>query len=391
MELKELVESLQAELKTLREKAERPQDGILKDVLKQVEASMEAKMKEFRTKTMEFNADDMSVKEGVSEYGKRFKGLGDFLLNCREKSPLCLTEKTTMTEGTNAQGGYTVPTEQSSEIIRLIHDDNVIPALARNFPMSTWKRTFPKQLTAVSVAWTDEGATKSKSKPTFGQLTQTAKKLAVIVKMTDELLEDNSVEMANFVREIVAEAMGDEIDRVGLVGNTGAGDPFMGVLYATGVNSVSMAGASLAGDDIIDLFQAVKVAARKRGTLVTSTMGETLMMKLKDQQGQYLWSPPQGDVPARIWNKPYVVSDQIPTTLGTGAQTAMLFGDFSKYFFYSIRKGMTVKVSQDAADWVDAALDSAFTQDETWTRWVIRMSLDVALATAFSKILVNGN
>jgi HK97 family phage major capsid protein len=388
--LREVVEAIQAEVKILREKSERPQDAILQDVTKQVMASLEQKMKDYREQSsMKFDIGQLNVdpESGVSEYGKRFNGLCDFLVKCREKSPL--VAKSTMTEGTDAQGGYTVPTEQSSEIIKLIKEENVLPGLARNFPMKTWKRTFPKQLTQVTVTWTGEGVTKSKSKPTFGQLTQTAKKLAVIVKMTDELLDDTSVEMQAFVREVVAYAMGQEIDRVGFVGNTGGGDPFDGVLYATGVNAVTMGGASITGDDIIDLIQAVPAAARIRGTLVTSTAGETLMMKLKDTQGQYLWSPPNMGVPARIWNKPYKVSDQIPTNLGAGTdETAMLFGDWKRYFFHSIRKGLTVKVSQEAADWVDSALDSAFTQDETWVRFVLRLSEDVALANAFSKMQV---
>ena len=298
-------------------------------------------------------------------------------------------EKTIMSEGTPAQGGYTVPVEYGNEIIKLERAGSILRQLARNFPMASLTRLLPRQLTNVVVTWTEEGAVKTETKPTFGQLTQTAKKLAAIVKMTDELLEDNSVDLDQFIMELIADAMGLEEDRVGFAGNTGAGDPFMGVLYAVGVNVATMTGATVTFDDLVDLIMALNAKYREGATLVTSTTGLQVLMKIKDAQGRYIWQVPGlGQVPM-IWTYPYKISDQLPVNLGVGTnETPILFGNWNKHFFVSDRGGYEVFSSKSASDWVAGALTSAFTQYETWSRFKKRMSLDVALPAAFSRITI---
>lgn len=396
MELtKQQVDEIQSLVKILREQSEKNNpDAIIKEVTERVTKELSAKLHPEPEQKMVFDVsaskevnDLIGVgADGKSEYGKRFSSLGDFVGKALAHSNELIKLKT-MTEGTNSAGGYLVPVEQATEIIKLLTNESVLVSLARNIPMKSKTRTFPSQATGVTVTWTDEHTFKTPSNPTFGQLTQTAKTLAVIVKMTDELIEDETAGVQQFVREIIAEAMANEVDRVGFVGNAGGSDPFNGIEYASGVNSVSMAGASLTGDDIIDLIQAVPAKARGKSTLVTSTTGETLVFKLKDSNGQYIWSAPTNGAPARIWGKPYKVTDNIPSNLNGGSYTLFVCGDF-RNFFYSPRNAMSMYASRDASDWVSGALESAFMMDETWTRWSQRMSLDVANGDAFSKMYV---
>lgn len=296
------------------------------------------------------------------------------------------TEGLIMTEGTPAQGGYAVPVEYGNAIIRLEQAASILRRLARPFPMGSLTRRLPRQLTNVVVSWVDEAAVKPLTKPTLEPLTQTAKKMAAVVKFTDELLEDNNVDIDQFIMELIAEAMGLEEDRVGFAGNTGVGDPFMGVLYAAGVTVATMAGANLTFDDLVDQIMALNAAYRAGATLVMSTMALQVIMKIKDAQGRYIWQVPgEGQIP-RIWTYPYEISDQIPTNLGVGTSTAILFGNWKKRFFVSDRGPYEVYSSKDAGDFTTQT--SAFMSDETWSRFKKRMSLDVALPVAFSRMLV---
>lgn len=315
--------------------------------------------------------------------------LGHIIRAIADKDNPFLTEigvKTVMNETTGAQGGYLVPTEYANQIIALERAGSILRRIARDFPMGTLTRRVPRQLTNVIVTWTEEATAKTSTKPTFEPLNQVAKKLAAVVKFTDELLDDNNVNVDQFVMELIAEAMGLEEDRVGFAGNTGAGDPFMGVLYAVGVNVVTMTGANLTFDDLVDQIMALNAKYREGATLVTSTTGLQILMKIKDSQGRYLWQVPgEGQIP-RIWTYPYEISDQIPTNLGAGTSTAILFGNWKKHFFVSDRGGYEVYVSKDASDF--GTNESAFMLDETWSRFKKRMSLDVALPIAFSRMLV---
>ena len=294
------------------------------------------------------------------------------------------TADTIMTEGEPAQGGYVVPTEYSDQIILLEAAESILAKLAFNFPMGKAPvRNVPQQLTDVTITWTEEVTPKTLTKPTLSRVVQTAKKAAAIVKLADELLEDNSVGLDKIIMMLIAREMGAEFDRCGFVGNA---DPFTGVSNAVGVNAIAQVGADLAGDDIINLIFGIGAAYRKGATLVTSSHGLRLIMQLKDANGQYLWQQPSGNQPAKIWTYPYEVSDEILSTYGGGTETAILFGNWGKYLLYSPKGPYEVKSTISGADF--ATSTSAFMNDETWYRFKRRISIDVGLPVAFSRMLV---
>jgi len=325
-------------------------------------------------------------KSWTSEYGRKFGNMRNFLLAAKERHPMLADAKAVMTEGTPATGGYVVPTEFSYEVIRLLKDASPIMQLANILPMSTWKRQLPRQLTSVSIGWVTEGGTKPTTNPTFGQLEQVAKVMAAVIKCTDELLRDTAINLTAFLSELISEAMALEIERVALLGDAGAGDPFTGIIKASGVNVVSMGSASVSFDDIAELIFSLNAANSQGAAIALSRTGLKKLMKLKDSQNQYIWQPPTGNIPATIWNVPYVICPTIPANLGTGTDcTAAIYGRFNRGLLISPREGLAVKVSQDAYDAGDNS--NAFMQDQTWLRFTQALSVDVAQGSAFSYLL----
>ena len=325
-------------------------------------------------------------KPWTSEYGRKFGSMRNFLLAAKERHPMLADAKAIMTEGSSATGGYLVPTEFSYEVLRLLKDASPIMQLANILPMSTWKRQLPRQLTSVSIGWATEGGNKPVTNPTFGQLEQVAKVMAAVIKCTDELLRDTAINLTAFLSELISEAMALEIERVALLGDTGAGDPFTGIIKASGVNVVSMAGASVSFDDIADLLLSLNAANAQGAAVALSRAGLKKLMKLKDTQGQYIWQPPASSIPATIWNVPYVICPTIPSNLGVGADcTAAIYGRFNRALLISPREGLAVKMSQDAYDAGDNS--NAFMQDQTWLRFTQALSIDVAQGSAFSYLL----
>ena len=281
-------------------------------------------------------------------------------------------------EGTAADGGYTVPTEYANEIVKLERQFSIARSICRLFPMGSLTRLVPSQLTNPTVTWTPEATNHTKTKVTLSQLTQTAKKVSALVPVTEELLADNNVSLDAFLFQVVAEAIGREEDRVAFAGNTGASDPFNGVLYASGVNSVSMAGATLNWSDLVDLYMAMKAPYRTRGAWVLGSDALKLVMKLRDDQNRPIWSMPEGGAPGRIWGKPYYETDQLTTTILYGAWDRLWISD---------RGGYEVKASDSASD-ANGGAGSAFLQDEIWYKFRRRENIIVAQPEAFAKITV---
>ncbi len=369
-----------------REKAEK----LVEDVVHKLHPVAAPKMKladtqeEVMDRAEAFKSSPFNIKSAPwnSEYGRKFGSMGGYLKAIRSHSA-DLKAYTGMNEGTPGDGGYLVPTEFSATVFRLMRDLSIIMRIANVIPMNTWKRTFPKQLTNPTIYWPGEAGSKTSSKPTFGQVAQEAKVMAAVIKCTDELLRDSAIDLESFIAGIVAEAMALEIEYMALVGNTGVSNPFMGVRYASGVNVVPMNKETVSFDDIIDLHYSLSQSYADGALTLLSRGGLKKLIKLKDERGQYIWTPPAGNVPAMIWGAPYELSSQIPDNLGDGGdETLALFGNFKKYLLVSPRESIQVLASREASDAGDQT--NAFLQDQTWLRFTSAVSVDVAVGGAFS-------
>jgi HK97 family phage major capsid protein len=280
---------------------------------------------------------------------------------------------------TDADGGYAVPEDFSTEIIRLEQQASIIRRIARIFPFGTAPvRNLPKQLAKPSIYWVDEAASITKSKATLDRVIQTAKKVATIIPFTNEVLADNNASFDQFVFALVAEVMALEDDKQAFVGN---GSPFTGVFNHGDVIDVDLAGADLGFADLISLQMAVKAPYRARGRYVLSTTGLSKAMKLVDDQGRPIWNSPATGAPGTICGKPYEESDQIPDTLGTGAQTGVAFGAWDQVYV-SDKGGYRVDASNSATD----GTNHAFLKDETWYRFIRRIAITVANGEALSRL-----
>ena len=49
----------------------------------------------------------------------------------------------------------------------------------------------------------------------------------------------------------------------------------------------------------------------------------SIIRKLKDSNGAYLFQAPTGTLPGTIWNKPYVLSEVMPTVSATAVSTKL--------------------------------------------------------------------
>lgn len=363
-------------------------ERIVEDVVKKLHpvsterASTPTTPEELHTRAAAFKRSPLNRKSApwTSEVGKFYGDMRGYVTALKSGKAYVGNN-----EGTAGDGGNLVPTEFLASVFALLNSSSVIFQEANVLPMTSWKREIPVGATNPTVAWVAEAAAKTVTKPTFAKVTQTAKTLACIVEATDELLRDAAIDLQSFFAMLVAEAFDLEVERVGLAGNTGAGDPFMGVLYASGVVSVSMAGAAVDFDDFINLTYGGSEAYARGAKVATSRVGLKKLMTLKDGSGSYIWQPPVAGNPASIVGVPYFISGQIPVNLGTGTdETAALFGNFSKYLMVSPREEMKVLASQSAYDPTNSV--SAFFNDLTFVRFNQAFSIDVIYGAAFRKL-----
>jgi HK97 family phage major capsid protein len=146
-----------------------------------------------------------------------------------------------------------------------------------------------------SVAWTDENNAIAASTATFGRLTLTAKKLAAIYPISNELLDDANIDIYNTIVRIFTNVFAQEEDTQIF---RGSGSPFTGILNTTGVTKTYLGGSSTSGkkkytdikfDDLINLIQSLSPAEQRGASIFIEQDSLTDLLKQKDSNQRYLW------------------------------------------------------------------------------------------------------
>lgn len=112
----------------------------------------------------------------------------------------------------NSLGGALVFEDFSNTIIRLVEQFGVSMNLAQRVTMSSDTLLVPKRLTGVTGYWIGENTTIQTSDPTATMVQLVAKKLAIATKVSNELLADNAISVADWLAQEYATEMASRID-----------------------------------------------------------------------------------------------------------------------------------------------------------------------------------
>ncbi len=295
-----------------------------------------------------------------------------------QKAMADLQAKTTMNEGTNSQGGFSIPVEYQWDIIQLNKDRTFALRECNVVPMSSDQKNWPTELTRAAMAWKGESVQLAQSDPTFGQVNLNTEKLTGLAAATNEMLMDSAIDVAGLLTDQFSYGTALELDNQVL---NGTGSPCSGVLTAVAGFSVIMATglsnfSSISFDNISNMIDQIPEGYDEGGIFVFNKRIKHFLRTLKDSQNRYLLVDPGGVAPGTLWEQRYVQSSQGPKT--SQASTAfVVFGNF-KYFFIGQRLGsMTIDVDPYGR----------FDYYETRFRMVTRWALKVAVANGFCRLI----
>ncbi|WP_312444608.1 phage major capsid protein [Lacrimispora sp.] len=243
--------------------------------------------------------------------------------------------------GTDSEGGYLVPDEFEQTLVQGLEEENVFRTLATIIQTSSGDRKIPVVATKGEASWVDEEGQIPESDDSFGQVSIAAYKVATMIKVSDELLNDSVFNMEAYISNEFSRRIGAKEEEAFLVGD-GKGKP-TGIFNSTGGASegVATATANITFDDVMDLFYSVKSPYRKKSTFVMNDSTVKALRKLKDNNGTYIWQPSvQAGQPDTVLNRPVVTSAYAPAIAAGGKVIA--FGDFT-YYWIADRQGRSFK------------------------------------------------
>ncbi len=242
-----------------------------------------------------------------------------------------------LTIGTDSEGGYLVPDEFEHTLVEALEEENVMRQLAKVITTSSGDRKIPVVASKGTASWVDEEGLIPEDDDAFGQVSIGAYKVATMIKVSEELLNDSIFNLESYIAKEFARRIGAKEEEAFLVGD-GEGKP-TGIFDDTygGEVGVTTTAAAIKMDEIIDLFYSLKSPYRKRATFITNDATVKEIRKLKDGNGQYLWQPSvSAGEPDTILNRPVKTSAYVPT-IQPGAKV-MAFGDFG-YYWIADRQG----------------------------------------------------
>ena len=243
--------------------------------------------------------------------------------------------------GTDSEGGYLVPDEYEKKLVEALQDEVFFRSLATVIRTSSGDRKIPIVTSKGEAAWIDEGGQFPESDDSFGQTSIGAYKLATMIKVSDELLNDSVFNIEQYISKEFGRRIGTKEEEAFFIGD-GQGKP-VGLFNAAGgaETGVTAASTSITFDDVMDLYYSLRAPYRNKASWLLNDSTVKALRKLKDSNGNYIWQPSvrEGE-PDRILIRPYRTSIYVPE-LAEGNRV-MAFGDYS-YYWIADRQGRSFK------------------------------------------------
>lgn len=266
-------------------------------------------------------------------------------------------EARTMVEGVNASGGFTVPPEISTAIIRNVESYGVAPGVLQNFTMQSDTLMIPKRVAGVTGAWLGESSEFTYSDVSGTQVQLVAQKFGVATKVSNELWGDG-VGIAELITSEHALAVAKALDEAVFNGTgTSSFGGHHGIVVKIGTSAYSasvytaIAGngsfENLDKEDFIGVVAKTPRYALPGARWYISPAGyHAAMQRLDLNQGGSV--SVAGGFGLTFLGYPVTLVTVMDATLGANtSKIVALFGDMAMAGALGVRQGYALRVSQE--------------------------------------------
>ena len=244
--------------------------------------------------------------------------------------------------GADSEGGHLVPDEYERTLVEALQEQNIFRSFAHLIRTSSGDRKIPVVTSKGTASWIEEEAPYDESDDAFGAVSIGAYKLATMIKVSDELLNDSVFDIAGYIAKEFARRIGTAEEEAFIVGN-GTGKP-TGLLHATlgaQVGVTTAAATAITFDEVMDLFHSLRSPYRRQAVFLMNDSTIKALRKLKNGAGDYIWQPSiTAGTPDKVLNCHVYTSSYVPAIAST-AKT-IIFGDMD-YYWLADREGRKFK------------------------------------------------
>jgi len=230
-------------------------------------------------------------------------------------------------------GGYTVPEQMSTEIIKKVFESNPMRQLASVQTISTESFDIMVDYDEASAGWVGETQARTETDtPELAKINIPVHEIYAEPKATQKLLDDSAINIEQWLAEHVSMKFARMEESAFIAGN-GVLKP-KGILeYADGssydeIEQIAGGHASQLEDDaLVKLVYGLKAFYKQNASFLMKRATVEKVRLLKDSDGQYVWQPGlQSGEPDMLMNYPIYEADDMPAVAADALPIA--FGDF---------------------------------------------------------------
>ena len=247
-----------------------------------------------------------------------------------------------MSTTTGSEGGFTVATEFSRQLIEALKATGSVRSVASNIRTSTGAQMlFPTtDATAEEGEIVGQNTAVTGLETTFGQASLDVYKYSSkSIALPFELLQDSMFDIEAYIQNLLRLRLGRIQDRHHVLG-TGTAQP-KGVIAASTAGKVGATGqtTTVIYDDLVDLEHSVDPAYRAAARYMMNDATLKVLRKIKDTQGRPIFVPGYetgnpGGAPDRLLGREIVINQYMPVMAANAK--SILFGDFGKYLIRDV-------------------------------------------------------
>lgn len=294
---------------------------------------------------------ELSVEQKAMDKYVRYgrKGLEDGRFSTEEKAAFAEISKKALAANDDTKGGIIVPEDFQLSIIKKIPNFSSVSGLVRTQRTSRDVLRWPTipysaddiSTSGVAVTWEDETDSVTETDFSMGSTAVGVKKCRALIKVANDLLEDQAVDVVGLIADLLAEAFGIESDKV-LTNGSGGKRPegFMQNADIATINSGSSGQFTFPG--LCNLIYGLPEQYSAGAVFMCRRASVSLIRQLVDLQNRPLWEPSlQVGAPQTILGMPIRTNEHMPAA-AAGAKAAAV-ANFNSLYLLAERVGLTIR------------------------------------------------
>lgn len=258
-------------------------------------------------------------------------------------------------EGVDSAGGFLVPEELMANIIVLREQFGVFRRECQVVPMGSDTLNWPRRVGGLTAYFTGENQSATESQAAWDNINLTAKKVAVLTRMSNEIAEDAVVSVADWLVGEIAYAFALKEDDTGFNGDgTSSYGGIRGIttLFADGNHTAGqyqVSSATLTSLVLKDFTGVMGVlpqyALPGAKWYMSQQMFYTSVATVSAGAGGNRLDILTDPVKPRFLGFPVVFAQKLPIATPGSGKAMFLFGDLSKASALGERRGVTIRRS----------------------------------------------